>query len=152
MILHGHDFPDLPHAAAMAYNLGSRDPEDDAQDAYVRILESGYDRGRIEPFPFFRTILAHVVWDRLYSCANRRRAPIEGAANRTDGSRDTLSDLVTAETAARVRVSLNGTGRIIELLANGHKYREVARLTGLPLGTVKSRINRARERCCRGRK
>jgi Sigma-70, region 4 len=35
---------------------------------------------------------------------------------------------------------------ILELIADGKKYREIAEIESIPVGTVKSRINRARTR------
>ena len=145
MTLHDHAFPDYPKAVNLARRLGSRQPEDDAQNAYVRILARGYN-GRYPPGAWFWIVLRSVVFDGLRRARYRQAEPLD-----TDppdpASRDPLAVLEVKETVARVMARCNGSGRIVALLAEGWTYKEIAGATGRLINTIKSRINRAREAC-----
>ena len=134
-----------------------QDAEDVAQEAFVkayRRFSELRDRER------FRAWLVRMTWrlaiDRQRG--DRRRATREGHADHStnpDGRRyqppAALEDLAARERADRLWAAIDALPdklRVVVVLANieGHDIREVARLLGLPDGTVKSRLFLARQR------
>jgi len=132
------------------------DAEDVAQEAFVK----AYRRfGDLRDRESFRAWLVRMTWrlaiDRQR--ADRRRAAREGhaghAPNRDGGHEPpaALEDLAARERADRLWAAIDALPdklRVVVVLSNieGHGIREVARLLGLPDGTVKSRLFLARQR------
>jgi RNA polymerase sigma-70 factor (ECF subfamily) len=134
----------------------ARDPEearDWAQDAFVRVYRklATYDGDDDQLLPWLLSVTRNVCIDRL----RRRRArppahdvPAEEASLADDG----LDPLASSERASRERLlrraidRLGDVHREMILLKDiqGLKLEEIAGMLGLPLGTVKSRSNRAR--------
>jgi DNA-directed RNA polymerase specialized sigma24 family protein len=54
-------------------------------------------------------------------------------------------------TEAEIADERDDVASILMLLADGKKYREIANIEQIPLGTVRSRINRARTRIAKTR-
>jgi len=133
-----------------------QDAEDVAQEAFVK----AYRRfGDLRDRESFRAWLVRMTWrlaiDRQR--ADRRRAAREGhaghAPNRDGGHEPpaALEDLAARERADRLWAAIDALPdklRVVVVLSNieGHGIREVARLLGLPDGTVKSRLFLARQR------
>lgn len=147
----------LPHLPA-AYNLArwltrnEQDAEDAVQDAYVRA------------FRFFdgfhgtdgRAWLLQIVRNTCYTLLSQRRT-----REWTVSLDDTLELPAVAdnpETIVLQRMSIERLGAILEDLPLEYKevivlrdleemrYKEIAEIVGIPLGTVMSRISRARRR------
>ena len=133
-----------------------QDAEDVAQEAFVK----AYRRfGDLRDRERFRAWLVRMTWrlaiDRQR--ADRRRAAREGhaghAPNRDGGHEPpaALEDLAARERADRLWAAIDALPdklRVVVVLSNieGHGIRDVARLLGLPDGTVKSRLFLARQR------
>jgi len=133
-----------------------QDAEDVAQEAFVK----AYRRfGDLRDRESFRAWLVRMTWrlaiDRQR--ADRRRAAREGhaghAPNRDGGHEPpaALEDLDARERADRLWAAIDALPdklRVVVVLSNieGHGIRDVARLLGLPDGTVKSRLFLARQR------
>jgi RNA polymerase sigma-70 factor (ECF subfamily) len=134
-----------------------QDAEDVAQEAFVkayRRFRDLRDRDR------FRAWLVRMTWrlaiDRQR--ADRRRAAREGHAERSTNADAlrfeppaALEDLAARERAGRLWAAIDALPdklRVVVVLSNleGHDVRDVARLLGLPEGTVKSRLFLARQR------
>ena len=149
----------LPHADA-AYNLAlrlARSPEtaeDIVQDAYVKAL-SGFDSFRGgDPRAWIFTI----VRNRFYDLARERKlkatAPLSDGAEDDfdywDPDQETPEDaLARKDEAARVRGLVDGLPpRLREVIVlkemEDLSYRQIAEITGAPIGTVMSRLSRAR--------
>ena len=132
-----------------------QDAEDVAQEAFVK----AYRRfGDLRDRESFRAWLVRMTWrlaiDRQR--ADRRRAAREGHAGHApnrDGHEPpaALEDLAARERADRLWAAIDALPdklRVVVVLSNieGHGIGEVARLLGLPDGTVKSRLFLARQR------
>ncbi len=127
------------------------DAEDVAQEAFAKAYRSFR---QLRDRAAFRAWLVRMTWrlalDRQRS--NRRREKRE--SDRVDWSPPALT--TAEEVAARQRADqlwaaidrLPDTLRLVIVLAGieGHDVRELARLLGVPEGTVKSRLFRARQR------
>jgi len=150
----------LPHADS-AYNLAirlARSPEvaeDIVQDAYVRAL-AGFDGFRGGDG---RAWMLAIVRNRFYDWARERKlkatAPLAGADGEDDldywdPDQDTPEDaLARKDEALRVRVMIDRLPpRLREVLVLKEmeelSYRQIAEVTDAPIGTVMSRLSRAR--------
>jgi RNA polymerase sigma-70 factor (ECF subfamily) len=133
--------------------------EDLTQEAFLRLIRH---RGKYRPEATFRTFLYTVARNLLIDRhRSRKAAPRTVSADlrvQEDGA--TIGDLLEArqegvvkriadrEAAALVREALESlpeAQRAVYVLAEaqGLKYREVAEVLGVPVGTVKSRMNAA---------
>jgi RNA polymerase sigma-70 factor (ECF subfamily) len=133
--------------------------EDLMQDTFLKVLRF---RGRYRPEASFRTFLYAVATNRWIDYyRSRKAAPHAVSADLRLGDEGaTIGDGVEArdplpvrrledlEAAALVREALEQlpeAQRLVFLLAEmqGLKYREIAEVVGVPVGTVKSRMNAA---------
>ena len=151
----------LPHLDA-AYTLArhlTRDPidaQDVVQDAYLRALKY-FDAFHGTNVAEGRGWLLAIVRNTAYSW-HRRRQP---EANVTQFDEELHSDAVAdshPETAMLGRDRRQALAREIDRLApeyretivlreiQGFSYKEIADITGVPVGTVMSRLSRARHR------
>jgi RNA polymerase sigma-70 factor (ECF subfamily) len=150
----------LPHLDA-AFNYArwltknEADAEDVVQDAYVRALRF---------FPSLRgedarAWLFTIVRNTWYGRFPRRAGPAvmtmvdeePDADNRADASLDPEAQLIQQQTVEHVRRALETLPtdfREVLVLREleGLSYKEIAAIVGIPLGTVMSRLARARER------
>jgi RNA polymerase sigma-70 factor (ECF subfamily) len=143
----------LPHLDA-AYNLARwlmRDPvraEDVVQDSVVRALagQQGFRGGDAKAW--LLRIVRNTAYDAL--SATKRRSE--------DGLEDDVPDnRPDAETIATHREALSQAAMMLETLPlewrealvlrelEGLSYREIAGITDVPIGTVMSRLSRARQ-------
>jgi RNA polymerase sigma-70 factor (ECF subfamily) len=140
-------------AFRIAYSVlrNRADAEDVAQEAFVRAhrrLASLRDRDR------FRAWLVRITW-RLaldWKRGARRRGTREDVVARASRLfADAETEMVANDRAARLWVAIDTLPeklRIVVVLAaiEGHGVQDVAALTGVPAGTVKSRLFEARKR------
>lgn len=122
----------------------TREPEtadDLVQDTLVRALRSEHLFHGGEVRTWMYTILANLNRNRLRSLARRPvMVPVDdgdAAVDAAEGSRDierALASLVDEQRDALLLVVLEGLS-----------YREVAEVQGVPIGTVMSRLARARQ-------
>ncbi len=147
----------LPHLDA-AFNLARwllRDPhaaEDAVQDAYLR-AQRGFHRFRgSEGRPWLLTIVRHVCYTRI---RNIQRQPdtevfsdeahggIEGGGDAALARREMKGELLQ-----RALEALPPEFREVIILheIEGLAYREIAAVAEIPIGTVMSRLARARRR------
>jgi RNA polymerase sigma-70 factor, ECF subfamily len=147
----------LPHLDA-AFNYArwlarnEADAEDVVQDAYVRALRF-FSSLRDENA---RAWLLTIVRNTWYGRFPRRAGGVvngaeEDADNRADVSLDPEAQLIQQQTVEQVRRALETLPtdfREVLVLREleGLSYKEIAAVVGIPLGTVMSRLARARER------
>jgi RNA polymerase sigma-70 factor, ECF subfamily len=150
--------PHLDDAYALARWLtGSRtDSEDVVQDACLRALRGigNFSNGNARAWVL--TIVRHTSYSWLEK--NRPAAVVLEAFESVDGTQDVDFDAETPETAVIVRDDLTLLQAAIAALPiplretlllrelQELSYREVAEVTGVPIGTVMSRLARARSR------
>ena len=146
----------LPHLGAALnlarWILGNRaDAEDVTQDAVLRAVRffSGFAGGDA------RAWLLQIVRNSCYTWLQKKR-PAELAVEfdeelypTSSGSPETLA--VQADERDRLQVALESLPpRAREILVlrelEGCSYREIAQITGVPIGTVMSNLSRGRER------
>ena len=140
----------LPHLRAFALSLcGSPDQADDlVQDAVLRGLSNLH---RFEPGSNLRAWLFTILRNQFHTSFRRRRREVEDP----DGTMASmLSTLPEQEGHLDMSDLQSALGRLpvvhreVLLLigAEGMSYEETARIVGTNVGTVKSRMNRARAR------
>jgi RNA polymerase sigma-70 factor (ECF subfamily) len=144
---------------ATAYRL-TGDPDlagDATQDAYVRAYTS---LNRFRGSSSFSTWLYRIVVNVSLDALRRRSRSPEPLSALSDDETEREFDVVdespdpgaTVESRERRRLvfralqQLGGDHRAVLVLfdLNGFSYDEIAEILGIPLGTVKSRLNRAR--------
>lgn len=136
---------------------GDRDAEDLVQETFVRAFRAirGF-RGDSSFRTWLHRIAVNVVRTHL---ARRPRHVVEPEGNGDAGEgQSTLARIPSAEdledavvrrrTIDRALATLSEEARLLITLRDvqGIEYHEIARITGLPIGTVESRIFRARRK------
>jgi RNA polymerase sigma factor (sigma-70 family) len=122
--------------------------EDVAQEVFLHLWERPWafdpDRGRLRAW--LATMAHHRAVDHLRRSGVRSRAATRAAAEREPAPPPNPEEAaVAAAVAKRVRVAVDELPppqRTAILLAyfEGHTFRQVAQLTGVPEGTAKSRL------------
>lgn len=129
--------------------VGEHEADDVAQDAFLRAFHR-LDRFRGEA-PF-RSWLLSIASNTAVSAARRREAQHESTEGQTPDvvtHRTPADELETQERIRRLDVKLKGLSpehRTVLVLRDveGLTYDEIALVTGMPLGSVKARLHRAR--------
>lgn len=131
----------------------SADADDAAQETFVRLFRSlsSYDASR--PFaPWLRKIAWNTSLSLLRDAkAGVPRVPEEEAPEPVDPSPDPSAAAERGQEAERVagamaRLSPELRTVLVLRAVEGLSYAEIAESTGVPAGTVMSRLSRARER------
>src|ERR1700674_2689083 len=148
----------LPHLDA-AFNYArwltknDADAEDVVQDAYVRALRFFSSLRGEDARGWLLTIVRNTWYGRFPRRAGSPMVTVadEEADNRPDGSLDPEAQLIQQQTVEQVRRTLETLPtdfREVLVLREleGLSYKEIAAIVGIPLGTVMSRLARARER------
>jgi RNA polymerase sigma-70 factor (ECF subfamily) len=142
-----------------AYNMArwlvrnEADAEDVVQEAYLRAVRCFHTLRGSESRPWLLTIVRHICYDWL---RRARLSPLqEASAEQMDSCQAAAPSpeaiLLQKSNAAAVRAALEGLAahfREVILLREFEQlpYKEIAAITGVPIGTVMSRLSRARER------
>ncbi len=150
--------PHLERLYRLAFRLtGSRaDAEDLFQETLTRLFENARSLDEVaDPGPYLARVLYHRFVDD-HRAVSRRRLTLVGDGGELDDFPDAeertpaaLDD--AARRAARLETALARLGeesRRLLLLhdAEGYTLKELAAITGMPEGTLKSRLSRARSR------
>ena len=142
---------DVLYRVARSLTRNSPDAEDLVQDTLLRAHRSIHTFDGRHPRAWLLTILRNAHLNRL-----RRRDPEllhdpDGAANATVTSADTTDGFVDQALDDEVARALDDLPpmfrQVIEIVdMDGRSYATAADLLGVPLGTVMSRLHRARSR------
>src|SRR5258708_7069233 len=148
----------LPHLDA-AFNYArwltknEADAEDVVQDAYVRALRFFSSLRGEDARAWLLTIVRNTWYGRFPRRAGSGVTTVaeEDADNRADAGLDPEAQMMQQQTVEQVRRALEALpADFREVLVlrelEGLSYREIAAIVGIPLGTVMSRLARARER------
>jgi RNA polymerase sigma factor (sigma-70 family) len=148
----------LPHLDA-AFNYArwltknDADAEDVVQDAYVRALRFFSSLRGEDARAWLLTIVRNTWYGRFprRSASGAMTVAGEDADNRADTSLDPEAQMIQQQTVDQVRRGLETLPtdfREVLVLREleGMSYKEIAAIVGIPLGTVMSRLARARER------
>jgi RNA polymerase sigma-70 factor (ECF subfamily) len=121
--------------------------EDLAQEALMKAWQC---RDQFQPGTNLRAWLATILRNRFYSLGRRRKWQADydqEVIERTLMAPDNAESVVALEDVRRALAMLPDFQReaLILVGAGGMSYDEVAQISGCPLGTVKSRVRRARD-------
>jgi RNA polymerase sigma-70 factor (ECF subfamily) len=151
----------LPHLDA-AFNYArwltknDADAEDVVQDAYVRALRFFSSLRGEDARAWLLTIVRNTWYGRFPRRAGSGVTTVvhehaDDVENKADASLDPEAQLIQQQAVERVRHALEKLPtdfREVLVLREleGLSYKEIAAIVGIPLGTVMSRLARARER------
>ncbi len=158
------DYADRAYSVALKLCGDADDAREIVQEAFLKLLKGWESAPPDRPIEaWFITVLRNVYMDSLRRWERRHFVPLHGeavaegedAAPRDylevtpDGSEDMLAALERREDEDRLRRALDclapAEKAILVLCeAEGLKYRQISEVLGCPLGTVRSRIYRAR--------
>jgi len=140
----------IPHLRAFAISLsGSVDQADDlVQEAIVRGL-TYFDR--FQPGTNLQAWLFTILRNQFYSTHRRRRREVEDPDGAMALTLSTPPEQHGRLDYADFRVALRKLSAeqrevLVLIGAEGLSYEEAARICGIKVGTIKSRVNRARAR------
>src|SRR5690606_13779684 len=143
---------------------GDRDDADDVvQESFIRAWgRIGEVRDPAAVLGWLGRIARNAARDRLRARRRRGEDRRAGAGEGQGGGREPAAgpgarpdeSLASAQLAAQVRRALDGLSdkhRVALLLreVDGMSYQEIAALSGVPVGTVESRVHRARAELAR---
>ena len=139
-----------PSLRAFALSLvGDRDRADDlVQDTILRALQK---QDRFEPGTNVQAWLFTILRNLFYSDYRRRKREVEDVDGLYAAKLSTLPEQLgcaefEALRSALARLSDEPREAVLLVGAQGYSYEQVAEVCGAPLGTIKSRVNRARKR------
>lgn len=139
----------IPFLRAFARTLchDTEQAEDLAQEALMKAWQC---REQFQPGTNLRAWLATILRNRFYSLGRRRKW-------QADYDQEIMERTLVAPDDPEANVELEDVRRALAMLpdfqrealilvgAGGMSYEEVAQIAGCPLGTVKSRVRRARD-------
>ncbi len=157
-------YRDKMHQVALGLLRNHADAEEIAQDTFIRAHRSLANfRGESSLAAWLHCITLNLSRNRYWYFFRRRRHVTQSLDSTVSAeNQTTYADLIASNTAGPVReatsrefsalvaecmTQLPASQREILLLRNvrQHSYREIARMMGITIGTVKSRVCRARE-------
>ncbi len=139
----------LPRLRRFALSLANNpaDADDLVQDTVERALRNLHKWKPDTKLESWMFRIAQNLWiDRTRARKVRAAEPLEGHDVALDGARAAEARLTFADTARALR-QLPEEQRVVValILIDGIAYREAAEILGVPIGTVTSRLARARE-------
>jgi RNA polymerase sigma-70 factor (ECF subfamily) len=139
-----------PRLRAFARSLvGDHDRADDlVQDTILRALQK---QDGFEPGTKLQAWLFTILRNLFYSDYRRRKREVEDVDDLYAAKLSTLPEQpgcaeFEALRSALARLSDEQREAVLLVGAQGYSYEQAAEICGAPLGTIKSRVNRARKR------
>lgn len=153
---------DALYRAAFRILGDSGEAEDAVQDAFVKLRRGGRSPvDLVRPQAWLFAVLRNICIDRQRDAARRSRVPVVDLDGDDASPVDKLlvsgqigktpeSEVLTAETLRQVSRAIDALPPIEAetltlVVIEGLSYRDVAEITNVPIGTVRSRLNRARK-------
>lgn len=143
-------------AQAMRVCRNESDAEDLVQETLLRFASAFTRVGTLPSGKLCEAWLVTTLTHLFYDQCRRRKAQAYGAVDSSQGvaavveqepAAQPVYEAITDEQFAHALDSLSSKLRAtIELHAAGKKYREIARILGIPMGTVAKRLHDARAR------
>jgi RNA polymerase sigma-70 factor (ECF subfamily) len=139
----------IPFLRAFAWTL-CHHPEQAEDLAQETLMKAWQCRQQFQPGTNLRAWLATILRNRFYSLGRRRKW-------QADFDQEVIERTLVAPDDPQANVELADVRRALSMLpdfqrealilvgAGGMSYEEVAQIAGCPLGTVKSRVRRARD-------
>ena len=142
-----------------AFNLArwlmrnDEDAEDVVQDAYLKAFRFfGSFRGHAEVRPWLLQIVRNTCYSALAARGSKDESSsqdgrIEEIEDTAPGPHARLESKATVETVRQAIAALPADFREVVVLREleGLSYKEIAHVAGVPIGTVMSRLSRARD-------
>ena len=127
----------------------AEDAEDAVQETFVKLARNAASfRGEAQLSTWLYRVARNVCTDRIRYEARRPATPVEDVSDAAPEAtvEDHAVGRVAALTLERGLRALDERSRMLLLLVavDGLSYAEAAEVAGLPIGTVKSRVSRAR--------
>jgi RNA polymerase sigma-70 factor, ECF subfamily len=140
----------IPRLRAFALSLSAHaDYADDlVQDT---LMKAWNHQGSFQPGTNIRAWLFTILRNQYFSQLRKRRREVEDAGGdyagsiTTPGGQDSQLDMSDLRIALQ-QLPADQREAVVLVGASGFSYQEVAEICGVPVGTVKSRVNRARNR------
>lgn len=133
-----------------------QEAEDAVHDAFLKLMRRGDRPADFDnPRAWMFSVVRSVCEDRRRASARRDRLFVTGAADAPDPAvwgRATPEaaladrDALAIVEAAMAELAPEEAEALTLVVSDGFSYQAVARITGAPIGTVRSRIHRARQR------
>lgn len=140
----------IPKLRAFALSLaGHADHADDlVQDT---LMKAWNHQSRFQPGTNIRAWLFTILRNQYFSQLRKRRREVEDAGGDYAGSITTPAEQESQLDMADLRIALlhlplDQREAVVLVGASGFSYQEVAEICGVPVGTVKSRVNRGRNK------
>jgi RNA polymerase sigma-70 factor (ECF subfamily) len=141
--------------------LGSRDAaEDVTQDVFIALAQNAarYDASRGSLSTYLYGIARHLVLQRHKRSRSRHEVEVDGVADEAAlvAKSDPVGDICRAQLVRELRLAilrlpLHYREVVVLCELNGLSYEEAASIVECPVGTIRSRLSRARrlllERC-----
>ncbi|MGH2754345.1 MAG: RNA polymerase sigma factor [Actinomycetota bacterium] len=122
--------------------------EDAVQETFLKMFRHLDDyRGRSKFSTWLFSIARNCAYDELRRSARSTRTQTRLEMEPPRGQSDETSGVEVREALAELPVELREPVVLIDVF--GDSYKDAALVMGLPVGTVKSRVHRARERLAR---
>ncbi len=138
------------YGLAMKITGNTTTAEEVVSDVYFQVWEQAdrYNETRSSVLAWLMMITRSRSLDAMRKCAKEQALPLEGAEHVSQCVQEAENLLMQMDQCAEIRKALSQVGSVQrQLIAlnffRGYSHQELSDFTGIPLGTVKSHLNRA---------